>query len=401
MTTIVHLSDTHLGYAGQGVQRVVEDLRYPGLRLRQQEVDIMQGLAVAVDRILDRATPDLVIHSGDLFDSARPTARNINFAMTQFARLSSAGVPIVIVEGNHSYPRDRVQGHILRVLSHLPGVTVVCEEARRVIVGTITVHAFPHRALANGQLPQLAALDPHGANVLVAHAVADGLEFYRTGRYAPDLAIRHCAPWYDYVALGHYHLFGQVPGTDRAFYSGATAMVMPGDFHPCHRFGFNVVDLAPQCPVISRELLDTRPMHAYGIEHAEGLSAKEVLDFLAAQAAEVPPDDSYCQVVVACLDPLARKELSTRLVEEIFAAAAALIVNLRVREQRWDAVRSGLLEGGDPVARYGQLVEQADGDGAFKSEVLALGRQLLTDAYERVGAEDAEVEGAVGAEGGG
>lgn len=71
---IVHLSDTHLGYPGHGLQRRVEDDRRPGLLIQQQEADLLARLEEAIDRIVDRVRPALVIHSGDLFDSARPSA---------------------------------------------------------------------------------------------------------------------------------------------------------------------------------------------------------------------------------------------------------------------------------------------------------------------------------------
>ena len=392
MLRIAHLSDTHLGYLGQGIQRLVEDPWQPGVQIRQQEHDLMRGLVEAVDRILERVRPNLVVHSGDLFDGTRPTARTLNFAMTQIGRLASAGVPVVLVEGNHSYPRDRSQGHVLHLLSHLSGVKVVCEEAEQIRMGDAVIHAFPHRALALGKRPERADVDDSSLNVLLAHAVADGHDFFRTGRPASDLPIERSADWYDYVGLGHCHRFAQVPGTDRAFYAGASGMVSWGDFRPGHAFGFNVVTLDDSGLRVDRELVETRPMHAYGLDDAQGLSSKEVLGFLSCQAGAVPPVDAYCRIVVENMDPLARRELSTRQVEEVFADAASLFVSLRAREQRWDAVRAGLTEGGAPEARFAQLVALADGDQGFKADVLTMGQDLLARAYEKIGAEDTSAE---------
>ncbi len=389
---IAHLSDTHLGYPGQGFERPVEDPWRPGVHVRLREVDLMRGLERAVDRIVAHIRPELVIHSGDLFDSARPTAHMLNFAMVQLKRLPDSGIPVVIVEGNHSSPRDPRHGHTLQLLAHLRGITVICEDAAIVRQGQVVVHAFPHRAGLLGRLPSPEHVDPSCVNVLVAHGVADGWEFFKTGRPAPDLSIRACADCYDYLALGHCHRFAQVPGTTRAFYAGATSMVTWGDFRPGHRFGLNVVTFGAAGAVVERELIETRAMHAYGLDNAEGLSPNDVLDFLGRQAAEMPPDDAYCRVIVERLDPLARRELSSRLVEEIFGSAAALLTSLRAREQRWDAIHSGLVEGGDPVTRFRHLVAQTDGDEAFKGEVLELGETLLARAAERVAAEDLGIQ---------
>lgn len=393
MLKIVHLSDTHLGYLGQGIQRLVEDPWQPGAQIRQQELDLMHGLVEAVDLILENVKPHLVVHSGDLFDGARPTARMLNFAMTQIGRLSMDGIPVVLIEGNHSFPRDRSQGHVLHLFSHLSGVRVVCEEPDIIRVGDIIVHAYPHRALALGRRPAHRDIQDSSFRMLLAHGVADGHEFFKTGRPASDLPVEGCADWYDYVGLGHCHRFAQVPGTGCAFYAGSTGMVSWGDFRPNHTFGFNVVSLDDSGLVVKRELIETRLMHAYGLDNAEGLTSKEVLTLLALQAKAVSPSEAYCRVVVENMDPLARRELSSRQVEEIFAGAASLLVSLRARQQHWDAVRADLAEGGTPEARFAQLVAQTDGDQTFREEVLKLGQDLLCRAYEKIGAEDTSVEG--------
>lgn len=390
---LVHLSDTHLGYRGQGIEKMVADPWRPGVPIRQREADLMLGLMRAADRILEQSRPDVVLHSGNLFDTARPTAHLLDFAMTQLRRLTDAGIPVVIVEGNHSSPRDRSQGHVLRLLAHLPGVQVICYGAERVQVGKILLHAFPHRALFEGILPDRSELDSTCHNVLILHGVANGLPFYKTGRPAVDINIARCATWYEYIALGHYHCFAQVPGTTNAFYAGATAMVTPGDFRPGHIFSFNRVILNGSAASVGREELETRPMHAYGLDDASKLSPAEVLTYLEHQAKSVPPDGAYCRIVVEQLDPLVRRTISTRSVEELFSRAAGLMVSLRAHEQRWDAVRTSLLEGGDVVTRYRQLVAQMDGDAAFHASVEALGTDFLVQAAEKVAEADVAMGG--------
>jgi exonuclease SbcD len=385
---LVHLSDTHLGYRGQGIEKLVDDPWTPGVPVGQREADLMLGLIRAIDRILMPPLPDVVVHSGNLFDSARPPAHLIDFAMTQIRRLTDAGLPVVIIEGNHDSPRDRSHGHVLRLLAHLPLVQVICHCAERVQVGTLLLHAFPHRALLEGALPEQSELDSACHNVLIAHGVADSLPFYKTGRPAINVNIACCATRYKYIALGHYHRFGQVPGTTTAFYAGATAMVTSGDFQPSYPFGFNRVTFEGPTITVEREELETRPMHAYGLDDASGLSSEDVLAYLERQARAVPPDGAYCQVLVEQLDPLVRRTISVRTVEELFAHAAGLVVSLRAREQRWDAVRASLLEGGNAITRFQQLVAQMDGDAAFHASVAALGANLLAQAETKVSEAD-------------
>lgn len=390
---LVHLSDTHLGYQGQGVDQLVDDPWRPGVPIRQREADLMLGLMRVVDRILERSLPDLVVHTGNLFDSARPSAHVLDFAMTQLRRLSDAGVFVLIVEGNQESPRDRSQGHVLRLLGHLPRVHVVCERAERIQVGTLLLHTFPHRALLDGVHPDQTDCDARYHNVLVAHGVADGLPFYKTGRPANDVSIASCAARYAYVALGHCHRFSQVPGTTTAFYAGATAMVTPLDFRPGYRFGFNDVTFGGAAVTVEHVDIATRPMHAYGLDDAAGRSADDVLAALERQARAVPPSGAYCRVVVEQLDPLMRRTLSSRTVEQLFSDAAGVVISLRAREQRWDAVRFSLVEGGDAISRFEQLVGQMDGDAVFHQAVQQLGTDFLVRAATIVTAADLALSG--------
>ncbi len=252
----------------------------------------------------------------------------LDLTMTQLRRLSDAGIQTIIIEGNHSYPRDRSYGSILKLLSHVPRVTVVCDEVACIRFGTVLLHAVPHRAALHGSGPVLEDIDPAASNVLIAHGVADGDIFFHAGRAAVDLPIQEIADWFAYIALGHCHRFAQVPGTRHAFYAGSLAMVTWRDFRPWHSFGFNVVTIAGGEVQVHRELLPTRPMGPYGLDDARGLSPAEVLTHLGRQAAALPPDDAYCHVLVDGLDPLARRELAHRDVEEIFATAAGPMISL-------------------------------------------------------------------------
>lgn len=184
---LVHISDTHLGYGGVGPQRHVEDPSRTGILIRQQEADIMIGFQQAIDRIVENIRPDLVVHSGDLFDHSHPTPQSIDFAMRQIRRLSEARIPFVIVEGDHSSPRILGQGQVLRLLLHLPGVFVVCDAAAQIRLPGILIHAIPHRAVEE-RVSESISLDEGSFNILVAHGVADGCPFYNTSRRAASLS---------------------------------------------------------------------------------------------------------------------------------------------------------------------------------------------------------------------
>src|SRR3712207_5576639 len=86
---IAHISDTHLGYT-----------RYaklcPQTNRNQREVDVQEAYRRAVDTILEREV-DIVIHSGDVFDSVRPATHVIIGFLKQSARVTArAGLPYLV-----------------------------------------------------------------------------------------------------------------------------------------------------------------------------------------------------------------------------------------------------------------------------------------------------------------
>lgn len=87
-------------------------------------MDTYLSFQAFVDRVLE-LRPDVVLHSGDLFDSVRPSNRALAFAVEQLFRLSEADIPVVIIAGNHSTPRIRETGSAFRLFEHLPNVIPV------------------------------------------------------------------------------------------------------------------------------------------------------------------------------------------------------------------------------------------------------------------------------------
>src|SRR3990172_1178968 len=110
---IFHFSDTHIGH---GVGN-----RLSAAGINQREEDLYAAFRWAVDRALS-SKPDLVIHSGDLFDEVRPNNRAIKVAFDGFRRLSEAGLEVVMISGNHDTPRLRETGSIFALFEGLKGV---------------------------------------------------------------------------------------------------------------------------------------------------------------------------------------------------------------------------------------------------------------------------------------
>ncbi|WP_405835119.1 exonuclease SbcCD subunit D [Streptomyces sp. NBC_01518] len=93
---VFHTSDWHLG-------------RQIGRHRRDSEVDAVLDEIIA---IAEDYAPDLIVHSGDLFDSPRPSLEDMRRAAQALRRLGAIA-PVVVVAGNH----DTI--HVLAFLEYV------------------------------------------------------------------------------------------------------------------------------------------------------------------------------------------------------------------------------------------------------------------------------------------
>jgi len=160
---------------------------------------------------------------GDIFHQVRPTNTAILHAYLQFARLRQAlpRTEVVLVAGNHDTPRSADTGSILRLFAAL-GMHVVDAEARALEFPELDLSVL---AVADNQhaRPKLVPPGTRRWNVLLLHGEVEGM----LGPFSPphenasqEIAQEelHAAQW-DYIALGHYHVYRRVAANQ--FYSGS------------------------------------------------------------------------------------------------------------------------------------------------------------------------------------
>ena len=62
----------------------------------------------------------MLVHAGDLFDTVKPKTRAYTTVLDALTRLHEAGIPLVIVTGNHSMVKTRYTTSPLAVLDYHP-----------------------------------------------------------------------------------------------------------------------------------------------------------------------------------------------------------------------------------------------------------------------------------------
>jgi DNA repair exonuclease SbcCD nuclease subunit len=167
----------------------------------------------ALDRLVDLAVSErvsLVLLAGDLYDGDWRDVRTGLFFVARMSRLADAGIPVVVISGNHD-AESRITGKLpypanVRVLSADRPETFRLEAQRVAVHGQGYAHQKENRNLAAAYPDPI----PGWFNIGLLHTAMEG----RAGHepYAPCTLEELCARGYDYWALGHVHRRESVNG---------------------------------------------------------------------------------------------------------------------------------------------------------------------------------------------
>jgi DNA repair exonuclease SbcCD nuclease subunit len=307
---ILHVSDTHLGFSEYS--RID-----PESGINQREKDFYDAWWHVIDGILAEK-PDLVVHAGDLFHTPRPSNRAIAVAMEGIQRVSEAGIPWVLISGNHSTPRIRTTGSIFESITLFPNVFAAYQGVyERFRVGDCDVHCIPHCALSEDLEAAIQSIRFEGAscNLLVAHGAWQKGGSYTMGEFNEQILIDPelvLGIRFDYIALGHYHR--QIDLHDHASYSGSTERTSFNEAG--YTSGYLLVDLESG----EREYrqIPSRPMVKLGPVDCAGSSAAEIyaeLENLSTPAL----NDALVSLALVNIAHDTFLKLDSRAIDEIFS----------------------------------------------------------------------------------
>jgi DNA repair protein SbcD/Mre11 len=200
----IHFSDTHLGYSDYN--RID-----PQTGINQREKDFYDAWENMIEEIIN-ADVDFVVHAGDLFHSTRPTNRAIAVALEGIQQIKDAGIPFVLISGNHSTPKIRATGSIFESIDLFPNVyTAYKSKYEKFQIGNCAVHCIPHCSLSDElefAFQQIEIDESSQYNILTTHGSWAGEKSFSMGEFNeqrlkdPELNEKF---QFDYIALGHYH----------------------------------------------------------------------------------------------------------------------------------------------------------------------------------------------------
>ena len=308
---LLHFSDTHLGFS----EYTKID---PASGLNQREKDFYDAWDQVVESIL-RIRPDVVVHAGDLFHTPRPSNRAIRVALESIQKISDAGIPFVIISGNHETPRIRATGSIFESIALFENVyAAYSSKYERFRIKDVDFHCLPHCSLTEEMEAALHSveIDPAAeSNVLITHGAWSGKTLYGMGEFneqrLPDvegvLGVK-----FDYIALGHYHR--RVDIKDHVCYSGSTERTSLNEHNS--QCGFLTIDLQNMHKQYHE--IATRPMIKLPPLDCKDLTAVQIYDKLS-QIADAGTENAIVQLTLTDIKEHTFIKLDSRAVDEIFA----------------------------------------------------------------------------------
>ncbi len=382
---IVHTSDWHIGRRWKGIQRLNE----------------LEAVLDHLAAFIEREAIDLVLHTGDVFESRNPPAEAEQLVNRFLVRVGRSGAQMLVIAGNHDDPL-RLDARSL--LTEFVNVQILGRPRPASRGGTRTVATRCGEKAIVAALPfaspgaWVSALDTAGeeasarkiyarmferavqdlcgafrkdaVNLLMAHTHIEGALFGESERRvhigedwaaSPDALPSQAS----YIALGHIHKPQKIEGRVPAYYAGSLLQMDFGEAG--EEKTFVVVTASPGKPV--------------NIEHVPYEGGLPLVDLRATLAELEETADRYRMGWLRVTVPLTERDPDlNRKVRELLPNALVVRAELPEAEELSD---TRLETGVPPVAHYAAYhlrVHQRPADVAVLD--------TFQDLYDQASGED-------------
>ncbi|MFX1318478.1 MAG: exonuclease SbcCD subunit D [Promethearchaeota archaeon] len=271
---ILHTSDSHLD---------VPAIKFQARRYERKR-DFLNAFDTVMGYALDKK-PDLLLHSGDLFDGLNPRNPVRAHVMETFRKLYDSQIPIYIISGNHDVPRARRHGVAPLLEYARAGFVKFFEKWDVIHTDTITINGLdveisgisfnPILLPTEDPLQQLSIPGKGDVNILLAHYNVEGLR--GTFPHEPDIPLKSVPRNLTYLAAGHNHEFQkqQVEATTICT-PGSTEHVTFAE--EAHQKGFVWLEINTDGVQQLKQIpIDTRPMKTINVTIPKDANINQIL----------------------------------------------------------------------------------------------------------------------------
>jgi exonuclease SbcD len=387
----LHTSDWHIGKQ---------------LRTHKRDEEYIAALDEVFDIAVDRDV-DCVLVAGDIYDAAVPTPDAERIVFRFFAQLVGAGIPAVVIAGNHDHPRrwdahgplfnhlgisvigeplSAEEGGVIKVKSRDESETAVIAalpwvSERRVRDFENLMQEGTHKqeyadGVANMMNHLAASFEDNTVNILLAHVLIEDAKVGGPETGERELHMGHTyvikrqrlPSTAQYIALGHVHNPDQPKGfqLNNAWYCGSLLQCDFGESGQSK--GVNIVDVSAgkKAKVEAVPLASIRHLRNVG-GHKAGHTLEEL------KAMDPPDANSYVKVFVKVDRPLSGLAEQVR---EIIPNA----VSIEVQRSDEDAPEEVSQTRGMTPTQLFEAYHQSQYNAEAAPELLALFNRLHEEA---------------------
>jgi DNA repair exonuclease SbcCD nuclease subunit len=314
--------------------------------------------------------------------------------------LHAAGLPVVIIGGNHDEASAVDRFNALHLLQR-HGVKLYLEQTALDIAG-VRLHLVSFQVLARF-LRQRGAVAPFDfaqttPNVLVAHGytVTPGLFSPPEEVNLPDFWVTD--PRFDLVCLGHVHQHLQLPGLPKVFYSGSVERRNFGEVNETP--GFWIHDLAADGQLTSQSItveslgvpITPRPMLQYEIEARE-LSTDALNERVQALLSTEAMRGAMVRIILNNVSAELDRSRIRAQWQRAFRAADGFYLDIEAQTRRVLELMD--VKFAAPPVNIGESFQEFLSQQQYESEseraaVMTLGEEVMTAAHEVLLTQEAE-----------
>ena len=303
--------------------------------------------------------------------------------MSALNMLEEAGIPLILISGNHSMPKTRYTPSPFKVLEYHSAEVHCAYNYRyeKAEVGDTTFHLIPNMLKASQYRDAFneIGISMDTCNVMVTHGLATTLRDYRLRTVAEhEIDSTMLSEDFNYIALGHFH--GQKQVAENAWYSGSIEFCSYNEINDTK--GGLVVD-TESGKVIPLKLPNT-PMVNLGKIDCGILTPSEITAKIASIIDRMEnPAGTICQVR---LENILREKMRYLNREEI-TRIKDRVLNLRITTDTIDPVNRGF-EAEDPssvdyVDEFRKFVRIQGLEGGLEEEVIKTGTGIFKTVLEK------------------
>ncbi len=236
MLRLFHISDTHLGKRPRRTRTSIINNKF-----RPIEDDFYNSWIDFVNQTIDLPTsqrPDLIIHSGDFFDTpsgteqSSPPEYSRKVTVETLLKLNKEKIPIVIIDGNHGrymqyeispLTEYSISFDNVHIFTHFDIKDAIRKNKplfKDFTDFNLRIHAHP--SIESNDMPQLYSkyeewvytqnknIDPEMININIVHGMIENKTLHKDVIYGGK---------YDYIAMGDNHKMQEI--SYNAWYSGS------------------------------------------------------------------------------------------------------------------------------------------------------------------------------------